>query len=57
MRTTFEELKLNTDKVFLQLREFNLKCNPVKCKWFVTTIKFLDLEVTSQGVKPNAENA
>ena len=52
---TIQKLIKITQRVFMRLREYNLKCNPKKCKWFITTIKFLGHEVTGYGVRPDAE--
>lgn len=57
MEKTIEELIKNTAKVFERLREYTLKCNPMKCKWFITTIKFLGHEVTGYGVRPDPEES
>jgi len=55
MRKTVEKLTTKTTKVFMRLREYNLKCNPRKCKWFITKIKILGYKVTGYGVKPESK--
>ena len=50
MGHNFNDLIDNFIKMFFKLREFNLKCNPKKCKWFVTHLKFLGHEVSGFGV-------
>ena len=55
MGKTIQELINNNQRIFMRLREYNLKCNPKKCRWFITTIKFLGHEVTGYGVRPDAE--
>ena len=55
MGSSFSELIDNSVKIFLKLREYNLKCNPKKCKWFVTHLKFLGHEVSGFGVWPDQE--
>ena len=55
MGYNFNDLIDNSIKIFFKLREFNLKCNPKKCKWFVTHLKFLGHEVSGFGVWPDED--
>lgn len=55
MAYNFNDLIDNSVKMFFKLREFNLKCNPKKCKWFVTQSKFLGHKVSGFGVWPDQD--
>ena len=48
---TEEEHILNLRKLFLRLRKFQLKLNPAKCTFAVTSGKLLGFVVTQRGIQ------
>lgn len=53
MEINFEDLLINLKLVFKKWREYNLKCQPDKCKFEIKQIKFLGHIVSEEGVKPD----
>ena len=49
---SFEEHLKVVDLVLFRLDKYNLKCNPLKCEWFVKETDFLGFWMTPDGVKP-----
>ena len=49
---TFDEHLQVVDLVLLRLHGNNMKCNPLKCEWFVKETDFLGFWMTPNGVKP-----
>ena len=49
---TFEEHLKVVDLVLSRLHANNMKCNPLKCEWFVKETDFLGFWMTPEGVKP-----
>lgn len=43
----------NLTKVFERLRQYNLKLNPSKCKFFQSEVTYLGHKITDQGIYPD----
>ena len=44
---------VNLEKVFLKLREYNLKLNPSKCMFFRSDVTYLGHHISSEGIQPD----
>ena len=51
MNGTFDEHLKVVDLVLSQLQANNMKCNPLKCEWFVKETDFLGFWMTPEGIK------
>ena len=49
---TFDEHLKVVDLVLSRLHSNNMKCNPLKCEWFVKETDFLGFWMTPEGIKP-----
>lgn len=53
--SSLEECYKNVRKVLERLREFNVKINEEKCKFFKQSVEFLGHKIDSQGIHPTNE--
>lgn len=44
---------INLEKVFQKLRQYNLKLNPAKCKFFCADVTYLGHHISAQGIQPD----
>ena len=51
-KVTFDDHLKVVDVVLSRLHTNNMKCNPLKCEWFVKETNFLGFWMTPQGIKP-----
>ena len=49
---SFDEHLEMVDLVLSRLHKYNMKCNPLKCEWFVKETDFLGFWMTPDGIKP-----
>ena len=49
---SFEDHLAVVDLVLSQLHSNNMKCNPLKCEWFVKETDFLGFWMTPDGIRP-----
>ncbi|XP_011859544.1 PREDICTED: uncharacterized protein LOC105557028 [Vollenhovia emeryi] len=52
---TFEQMLHNLKKVFLRIREVNLRVNPKKCVLFARSVKYLGHVISSEGISTDPE--
>lgn len=43
----------NLEKVFQKLRNYNLKLNPAKCRFFCADVTYLGHHISAQGIQPD----
>ena len=52
---TVEHHITNLEETFIILQHFQMKLNPSKCEFGITSGKFLDFMVSQRGIKANSE--
>ena len=52
IKGTFDDHLKVVDTVLSCLHANNMKCNPLKCEWFVKETDFLGFWMTPEGIKP-----
>lgn len=52
---TRKECAENTERVLEQLKKHGIRANAEKCKFFQSSVKYLEHEISSAGLKPTKE--
>lgn len=51
--TSFEDHKKQLEDVFTRLRKYNLKLQPIKCKFLRKEVAYLGHIITEEGIQPD----